>query len=1014
MSATSNPDAPDLTDIADALCRALGYADRSTFYDRHRPFDQSDNRHVVSTAFRVVGVHAVFGIAEGASPGSFKPTVYVGCAATDNEADGLHRRTWTQGAVPLLLVVRQGSVEIRDAFSPPGGERAGGPYSPNLDLDPAFARVTATALTNSLHWRDLPISRASAIDARLVTAIDDLNRVARDRYPGLGDRRGLVNALIGRLIYLYVLIDRGIVGREWMERTIKAAGCRTAGFAGDASRRGVRAVETEFGVDEVWAVLRGVDRLVNGSVFPITRRERAEMPAGLIRTMHRVLRCADVETVAGRQVSFLDVSFEVLRTETISAIYEHFVRSEGADLQRSSGAFYTPPYLADFVLAEVERVRPLDVDARVLDCTAGSGVFLVSAYRRIMESATPSGGWSPTHARAARDILTGCIHGIERNRQAANVCRFSLYLTMLDYVGQDGIEELAERFPRRPGEKLFPRLRRHVVTGDAFDTDRLERGSFTHVVGNPPWSQKGRRRYDRNRGAAPVKRDVVPDLARETFEATLLPHEETAHGRSSDLFTWAALRYLAPGGALGLVLPTASLVGRQSGNFGTALAAAVSVRFVANLSFLRYHLFSGAKAAASVVVARKSIPDALDPVGVYRPRMPSLPLGKSKDVWSLLVSQTDLHTVRSRDLLGGHNGWFSATMLGPYDRRLREALGTWSEQGDRTFGGFLRRSDLLIRRGGSPAETGLPAPERRTPRRKGSKEPVLRPLDEASFAMLPPEYRNLFSAGAVLVPRTLRGFRLLDEPYAFSSTYNAIVPASPRPADGRSDEWRLASATVKGRRREGLLGMIRFLESGVMGYFASIYGATTLTEDARFEQGDLNVVACPFTDLDDPRLRALSHARDVDAVVLDAMNAGTDLRAAVEEFVAFNEGYLDGQSPGTAFEPARADEVERYVSRFERELGGQFGGNGAPMVRQGRPDAGFVRLDVIFLGSDRVPAAPAARWDGRFVAASVIDFDPATRRGEVVKTRARFAWTSDQAVADADAMARIVGRSKRT
>jgi hypothetical protein len=111
-SATSDNEDDPLVRRAAALCAELGYAERPTFYDALVDFRRAENLHVVTTAFNVIGIHAVFGIAEGASAASFKPVAYVGLANGDEDAIGLHRRVWTQGAVPFLLVVTPEGVQL--------------------------------------------------------------------------------------------------------------------------------------------------------------------------------------------------------------------------------------------------------------------------------------------------------------------------------------------------------------------------------------------------------------------------------------------------------------------------------------------------------------------------------------------------------------------------------------------------------------------------------------------------------------------------------------------------------------------------------------------------------------------------------------------------------------------------------------------------------------------------------------------------------------------------------------
>ena len=1000
-AATSETEAGMLTRRAVALCGELGYDVRTTFYTSLTSFNREENLHVVTAAFDVIRIHAVFGIAEGASVASFKPVVYVGIARNEESALQLHRRVWTQGAVPFLLVVTPTEVQVRNALEPPSAQISSFPYEPGTGLHTGLEPVLAMALTSAIHWRDFSASRDNAIDTRLVNAIEHLNLYVRNQYPDLEKKRGLVNALIGRLLYLYVLVDRRIVGHDWMYSIITRAGCAGAAFASEALHQGARPTDVPFEQNEVWAVLDGIDNLINGSVFPISEDERRILPLDLMHMIHRVVRCADLP----EQASFIDVSFEVLRTETISAIYERFLKIEDEAAQRIEGAFYTPPFLADYVVARVDQNNLLGKTSRVLDPAAGSGVFLVSAYRRIMERCVPSGGWGAAHAAVARDLLSDCIFGIEKNPQAVNICRFSLYLTMLEYIGGTGIEELAGIVR---DEKLLPRLDQNVLAENAFRAGLFPIGYFTHVVGNPPWAQPSRQRYNRNRGGVDLPRPAPnPDPDRDAFEAELGRDRPIGHGRLSDFFVWLTeKRLLMNGGTLGLILPAKSLVGRQSGKFARAFATTTAIRFVANLSHLRYKLFSGAESPAMVVVAKKEAPGSLDLVNIYRPRLSSLPRGRAGHVWSLLVSQTDVHPVRSRDLRSNTNGWLAATMLSVADRRMREALLTWSSNGNRTFGGFLSRSGLHMQRGGDPGETGVPQhipPGRTTPLGRFI-------LDKNNFARVNDDYRPLFSAGVVLVPRSFGKAELLDEPQAFRSTFNGIARGDRWKADRLSSqrEWDIANTTVSGDDRDALLGIVEFLNSGVAAYFASLFGATFVMDNARLEKGDIAALPCPYESVRDPDLRALVKVSDVDDGILDAMNAGPDLRIAVKDYIRFNKGFANGQLPDTAFNVVSELAIEDFVSRFESELLGNFTKAIRPTILLDRRYRDSIALRVRFASAtDGVPLADLMP-DGTFVASSVITFDRSTQIGTVTKSLAQFAWMSDQAVADAEALTRLL------
>jgi hypothetical protein len=455
-------------------------------------------------------------------------------------------------------------------------------------------------------------------------------------------------------------------------------------------------------------------------------------------------------------------------------------------------------------------------------------------------------------------------------------------------------------------------------------------------------------------------------------------------------------------GVLGLILPTTSLVGRQSGRFASALASLTTLRLIANLSHLRYRLFVDARASATVVVSRKRMPDALGFVSVYRPRLSSLPVGKTGYVWSLMVSQTDLQTVRAGEFRGGDNGWLGPLMLGPFDRRMRSALRTWADARGLTVAGFLQRSGLRMQRGGDPVETGVP---RRVLPGKKTAENLFR-LTPDELRNADPRYRPLFLGNVLLVPRNFREIRLLETPHAFTSTHYGIAPErrwqekydSTQPVESEGPEVH--------RERRTLLALGAFLGSGVVEYFASLFGATYLMEGARMEKGDIGVLPCPFESSVDSSFAGLLHAPSVDDAILDAMGAGEDLRQAVAEFGSFNRHYIDAQIPEDTFDVVDVKTVDAFVGRLSRELAGSFTERFAPSVEVGPRRSRSIALHVGF-GRPPEPGADASP-DSTFVAASVISFDRRSLIGQVVKSDGRFAWTSEQAVADAEALARLV------
>lgn len=784
---------------AESLCAALGYVDRP-YYFRSLKQRAVQPSHAVREALQTMGVHSVYAISDGFQPSVAKPLVYIACPDAE-WVRPLRKEVWSQGAVPFILLVTADAVEICPAFSPPSTDTIRCPWSPGEPLPEPLVSFTADRLGASVTWSEFDLHRSSAVDSALVSAIEALNAEACRLYPTLADAKDLVNALIGKFIYLYALADRGIVTAEWLHGTMTGSPSSSRAFV-KALFSAARPAQANpaWHAESALAAFDAVDEAINGSVFRLGELERTLLPDGVFHLVHDVIRHGDEIQGDARQLAFFDISFRTLRTETISAIYERFVGISNSAGKVTDGVFYTPPHLAEHVLDRAEASALITKSSRVLDPAAGSGIFLVGAYRRLMERNAPPGGWGPSSIRAASNLLTGCIFGMEKHEPAVQVCRFSLYLTLLDYVGAAPIDILVEAAGDR---KFLPDLSQNVVCADAFAAAGEAR--FTHVLGNPPWSSAAGQRDRTNRTAL----GTATGSAAAEFMLELKQHKlPFRHGRLSDLFFWLAVRKLCvPGGTIALLVNTKSVVGRHSSAFAHAVGQAVALLWVGNFSHLRRKLFPGAEAPACLIVARNRAPSAMDRTSVYRPLRPSLPGGRKGEIWSFLASAADIHVQRAVDFAKGDNGWFTQVILSELDRRMHEALSAWAGSERRTLADFFRRSDLEISKGGSPAETGL-------------DDTRLGPLNDAQLTRVDPEFRGFYSGNCILVPRSMKEAVYLKGPTTYNSTYNGIIPGA-QYRESRSRTIR--GAEIPQMDPRFVRGFVAYLNSGIFRYFASLH-----------------------------------------------------------------------------------------------------------------------------------------------------------------------------------------------
>ena len=112
-----------------------------------------------------------------------------------------------------------------------------------------------------------------------------------------------------------------------------------------------------------------------------------------------------------------------------------------------------------FVLNELMPWHQSPDSPTVLDPACGSGIFLVEAYRRLVFRAQRARGGSRLTFSELRDILVGCIHGVDIDPDAIRVAAFSCYLALLDFLSPKSIWTRV-KLPKLIGHNL--------VVGDFF------------------------------------------------------------------------------------------------------------------------------------------------------------------------------------------------------------------------------------------------------------------------------------------------------------------------------------------------------------------------------------------------------------------------------------------------------------------------------------------------------------------------------------------------------------------
>ncbi len=203
----------------------------------------------------------------------------------------------------------------------------------------------------------------------------------------------------------------------------------------------------------------------NGKVFPLPFVGPQAPNDDAVKYVANIFAGDQPDGQLAFDFSIYDFSF--IPIELLSSIYEQFLRRE--EKVDKIGAYYTPEVVADYLVSELNYVKPLQPEMRILDPCCGSGIFLVLAYRRLIElqkaqrKTEDKPDLSPYDLR---DILTTSIYGVERKLDACYVTEFSLILTLLSYVDPPELHRY-ENFK-------FPELHNtHIFKCDFFDDNSL-------------------------------------------------------------------------------------------------------------------------------------------------------------------------------------------------------------------------------------------------------------------------------------------------------------------------------------------------------------------------------------------------------------------------------------------------------------------------------------------------------------------------------------------------------------
>lgn len=430
-----------------------------------------------------------------------RPTVYL-CEAkrfTTAQKRERQRFVWNQGLVPLLILLTPDKVEVHSGVAKPS-PKDGPEDSPEHSLIPDLNRITETLECRKFvrsvetgqffHERSDFFPPEQAVDRCLVRNLIDAAKKLR----ATGWKIDQAHALLGRVLFVSFLHQREFIKPHHFPEGTKSLLDIVKGHS----------------VEEAKHLLYG-----KGGLFPTLKCEfNGTMFDSALAHEEQAIRKVHIDVIAdflggaemaSRQLTlFSEYDFGVIPVETISAIYEEFMKDADLKRKHDEGTFYTPRHLAETTLYIALEDRFAEAAKwRVLDPACGSGIFLVAMFNLLAAQwlrANP-GSKKKTKAQALLDILQEQIRGVDLNPDACRIAAFSLYLALFEKLQPMDLDEFkakvrADHFLPPlfwSSEKDGPKAEPPVIMQGDFLADPLPLAKdYDLIIGNPPWGERAK------------------------------------------------------------------------------------------------------------------------------------------------------------------------------------------------------------------------------------------------------------------------------------------------------------------------------------------------------------------------------------------------------------------------------------------------------------------------------------------------------------------------------------------
>lgn len=489
----------------------------------------------------------------------------------------LHKELWSSCKIPVFMIFTETEIKIFNSMSKINVKTQNISPLETIQLTANETIKIASKIQTSFmakmfdtgaFWSTEIAKKFSYKNSAYNSLLESLKKAREVLISKDGISEPIINSLLIKSILLKYLEERGVFADTYWDKFLTGAKSFT-----DISQDN----------NALLSLFDELSNHFNGGIFKLSDEDITYIKNTDLKHFKYFLR-GDIKD---GQIHFWELySFKDLPIELISNIYELFLKNK-------KGIVYTPAILVNFMIDQMMPLNEPQEDFKVIDPSCGSGIFLVGAYKRLVQWWMISNDFSTPDAKTLKTIIQNNIFGVDEKAEAVELAKFSLSLALCDILSPEVIWD----------ELHFDNLTEtgNLISNDFFNilNDKKYLSRFDLVLGNPPFISSL---------TTPKAKEIEQRSLLRDKKRPKLPDNQLAL-----LFLEQSFKLCKPDKHVCMIQPSAFLYNNKVEDFRSYLLEKFNAKQIVDFSGLNTSLFkrsgSGADVAVSVAFFQNKKPD---------------------------------------------------------------------------------------------------------------------------------------------------------------------------------------------------------------------------------------------------------------------------------------------------------------------------------------------------------------------------------------------------------------------